>query len=68
MCRSGEGVWASSFLSWSVVRWMVSSSSGGRGAGRVGGGTEGGGWVCSPLGRWHSSSGDGLGTILGGKD
>lgn len=39
---SGEGMWAS-FLSWSSVRWMVSSSRGVRGAGVEGAGAEGGG-------------------------
>ena len=46
---SGEGMWASSFLSWSLVRWMVSSSRGVRGAGGVGMGAEGDGRVSFPL-------------------
>lgn len=32
VCPSREDIRASSFLSWSLVRWMVSSSRGGRGA------------------------------------
>lgn len=46
---SGDGMWASSFLSWSLVRWMVSSSRGVREAGGAGVGTEGEGGRRSPL-------------------
>lgn len=44
-------MWASSFLFWSLVRWMVSSCRDVRGAGGVGGGAgaEVGGCACCPL-------------------
>lgn len=52
---SVEGMWVSSFLSWSLVWWMVSRSRGARDAGEVGVGTEGDGRVCFPLVALQSS-------------
>lgn len=62
---SGEGMWASSFLSWSLVRWMVSSSRGVRGAGGGGVGAEGDGRVCFPLVGLQSSRELSAGTCFG---
>lgn len=46
---SREDMWTASFLSWSLLRWIVSSSRGGRGTEGAGVGPDGDGGVCCPL-------------------
>lgn len=49
VCPSGEAMWATSFLSWSLVRWIVSSLRGGKETGGAGLGKDGDVSVCFPL-------------------